>query len=231
MTSHADQQRNFYDHKFKKLSTPDMDQSIRTFYVKKLVDILKRQTDPARIVEVLEVGVGEGLLMQEMQKHFPRWRVQGIDISQKNIEIARAKGLNVKIGDANRLDLAQKFDLIYATAVLHHLEDVSAFFVSAARHLNPRGVLLIGAEPTYDAFIHFLYYKWRGVWDIEKGMLNIRPQVFKGELARDFSQVDFYRYGSPFVFWHPWLGRVWTGIGLTCLPWFNDLYIFARKTA
>lgn len=229
MSEHAEQQQEFYNKEFKKISSAKMDDNIRQFYFEKLQSILSKNIDTTQKISALEIGVGSGILMNQMKKEYDHWSFQGIDISEKNIEEAKQKGLDVFVADACKLDIETKYDLIYGTAVLHHLESPTKFFEAAAKRLNPGGVLLIGAEPVCYAWFYIWYHKMRGSWDIEKGMLNIVPKNIKQDLSRLFQFHHLYVHGNPFAYAIKPVGQMWNALQFSKIPGLNDIYIFARK--
>jgi 2-polyprenyl-3-methyl-5-hydroxy-6-metoxy-1,4-benzoquinol methylase len=74
---------------------------------------------------VLDVGCGNGSVAYDLSKKAKR--VVGIDISKKNIELARKKfsGKNLQfiLGDATKIKLPTNFDIIILSNVLEHIEE------------------------------------------------------------------------------------------------------------
>ncbi|MBF0484428.1 MAG: class I SAM-dependent methyltransferase [Candidatus Omnitrophica bacterium] len=225
----AQKQQHFYDTRFKKLATTEMEETLRDFYFQKLVAILSEHKPFLAGVTALEVGVGEGILMQKMMARFPQCQFSGIDISEKNIEKARAKGLTVSVGDADNLVMPQKYDLVFGTALLHHLDDIPGFFKSAAKLLKPGGALLFGAEPVFYEYFYILYHLLRGSWEIEKGMLKISVGAMQQALEPLYTNIRIYRHGNAFVYLSKSLGDIWNRYGLSRVPFLNDIYIYAEK--
>ena len=103
-------------------------------------------------VEILIVGCGTGSHPIDTAMRFPRARVLATDISRASLAYARRKtralGLtNVTYAQADILELAaleQRFDVIEAVGVLHHLADPEAGWRSLLPLLRPNGLMLIG---------------------------------------------------------------------------------------
>ncbi len=222
-------QKNFYDRQFKKLASKAMEFNIRNFYFEKLVSILEEHKKPKEGDKLLELGVGEGLLMHKMAHRFNGCEYKGIDISEKNVETAKSLGLDVEVDDASDLHISGKFDLIYGTAILHHLDNLEFFFDNLLKSLHSDGVILFGAEPVYYEFFYIIYHLLRGSWHAEKGMLNISVRRLCYILSKGYKNIKVYRHGNPFVYAFTTLGKIWNFTGLSKIPFLNDIYIYAEK--
>jgi SAM-dependent methyltransferase len=230
MTTQSEEQRVFYDKKFRRIASPGMEENIADFYVEQLRVILyEHQWHQAAGWNVLELGVGQGRLMSKMIQNFPDWVFKGVDISENNVQDAKKRGLDVYVDDANSLEKPGVFDMVYGTAILHHMESIPEFFSSVCRVLKSNGVLLIGAEPVFYEFFYILYHKCRGSWPIERGMMNISAGRIQKELMRDFKNIKIYRHGNPFVYFSKRLGRFWNAARFSRISFLNDIYIYAEK--
>lgn len=115
------------------------------------------------------IGSVEGKSLLHLQCHIGidtlSWallgaRVTGVDISPASVRAAEslAERMNIPasfvVGDVQRLELKQTFDLVYASiGVLCWIEDVGAWMRTAWRHLAPGGHLyLFDAHP----FVHLI---------------------------------------------------------------------------
>ena len=91
---------------------------------------------------VLDLGCGPAAVLE----HITPWSYLGVDPSEKYIETARQrfgdKGVFV-VGTADTIDMAQiadRFDLVLAIGVLHHIDDDQAErLVACARHALVKG--------------------------------------------------------------------------------------------
>jgi ubiquinone/menaquinone biosynthesis C-methylase UbiE len=220
-------QKEFYNHKFKTIATPEIEETIRSFYFQKISSILDPLvTSPKKF---LEIACGEGILMKKMNNHFLDSTFKGIDISEKNIAITKQRGFNAQVGDAQDINLNEKFDVIYGSAFLHHLENIDDCFESVSKHLNENGIILFGPEPVFYQFMYIIWHNLRRVWDIEKGMMNISETKIKMMLSKKYKNIKIYRHGNAFAYSFKYTGFIWNFLRFSRIPALNDIYIYAEK--
>lgn len=96
-----------------------------------------------RAQRVLDVGCLGGRFSLEIQKqHNEVW---GIEINEAAAEIARSRGIKVKVADVQKgipFD-SGVFDVVHAGEILEHIYDTKHFFTEAYRVLKPGGQLLL----------------------------------------------------------------------------------------
>jgi SAM-dependent methyltransferase len=96
----------------------------------------------ARPGRILEVGCGEGELAEQMARELDA-AVVAIDQSERMVELARARGVDARVGDVQALDFkGQTFDCAVAAWVLFHAQDVDRALAELARVLRPGGRLV-----------------------------------------------------------------------------------------
>jgi SAM-dependent methyltransferase len=117
---------------------------------------------PARM---LEVGCGMGELSERVARDLGV-SVTAVDFSERMVELSRARGVDVRLADAQDLPFADRsFELVVANWVLYHLPDVVRGIGELARVLTPDGTLIaasvgegnmeelwnmVGDSPTHD---------------------------------------------------------------------------------
>ena len=101
--------------------------------------------EPFKGVRVLDIGCGGGLLTEPMARLGAN--ITGIDASEKNISIAKARRTKTSMDidyRAGRIeDLTEKFDLILNMEVSEHVADPALFLGSCANLLNPGGIMVV----------------------------------------------------------------------------------------
>jgi ubiquinone/menaquinone biosynthesis C-methylase UbiE len=91
--------------------------------------------------DVLECGCGTGLILDRV-KEFAR-RAAGIDLSPGMLELAKARGLDVREGSVTALPFEDaSFDVTCSFKVLAHVPDIGKALSEMARVTKPGGVIL-----------------------------------------------------------------------------------------
>lgn len=93
----------------------------------------------AKPKRVADVGCGLGELGERIQRELGA-HVCAVDISERMVELARARGLDAQVADAERLPFADgDFDCVFAGWVLYHVPNVDRAIAECARILTPDG--------------------------------------------------------------------------------------------
>ena len=99
---------------------------------------------------ILDVGCGDGKITAEIAAKVPKGSVIGLDISPSMITFAKTAfpkqsfpNLHFFIKDAQQINYAEKFDLIFSFTALQWIQDHSAFLEGASHSLKPGGTLAI----------------------------------------------------------------------------------------
>jgi ubiquinone/menaquinone biosynthesis C-methylase UbiE len=91
---------------------------------------------------VLEVGPGPGEASERIARELGA-EVVAIDISERMVELARARGVDARVGDVQALDFDDgSFDCVLAAWVLFHVGDLDRGLSELARVLCPGGRLV-----------------------------------------------------------------------------------------
>lgn len=78
----------------------------------------------SNIKNVLDVGCGNGFLLEMIRKNFSNIKIKGIDIEKNLLKSCKNKGLNVKRGNILNIPFNDaSFDLIIAKDVIEHVKD------------------------------------------------------------------------------------------------------------
>jgi ubiquinone/menaquinone biosynthesis C-methylase UbiE len=117
------------------------------------LDELLDLTAPA---SVLDVGCGEGVLVQRWAQRMPDARLVGIDLQEPSIQAGweqhRAPNLEYRASAAEQLPFAEReFDLASAIEVLEHLPDPQRTLTEMARCAQRHLLVSVPREPLWRA--------------------------------------------------------------------------------
>lgn len=97
---------------------------------------------------ILDIGCGEGGLINSLKKKNKKTYFYGVDISSENInkckQSCNPKNSSFKVGKAEKLDFEDDyFDKIYCTEVLEHVGDIDKSMNEITRVLKKGGILTL----------------------------------------------------------------------------------------
>ncbi|XEC93428.1 class I SAM-dependent methyltransferase [Paenibacillus tarimensis] len=113
--------------------------------------------------DILDLGAGTGLLSSLLLQKYPEARLTLIDISEKMLQIAKARfkgNTNVKyiLDDYTKFNSNGKFDIIVSALSIHHLSDPDKreLYKNTFLNLKKNGVFInadqvLGHTPFFDA--------------------------------------------------------------------------------
>ena len=121
----------------------------RAFFVDLKSEVGQIKTWVPQASRILEIGCGEGAIIQRLAASYPGARVTGIDISDKTGRLFRGDRSCVEFVRTTAADYAVshrgEFDLVLICDVLHHVPwDQHASILSDARSMmKPGGVFIL----------------------------------------------------------------------------------------
>ena len=158
---------------------------------------------------ILDVGCGDGKVTAELACAVPKGSVTGIDASLEMIRFARKTfppgkypNLKFQVMDARRIRLAQRFDVVFSTSVLHWVDDHPAFLRGAASVLCPGGRLLVSCG---------------GKGNAQDVFLALRPELRHKRWSKFFRKLEkpyFFHAPGDYQKWLPKFGFAPRFIGL-----------------
>jgi 2-polyprenyl-3-methyl-5-hydroxy-6-metoxy-1,4-benzoquinol methylase len=96
---------------------------------------------PAAVPRLLDIGAGPGALIEEATRM--GFEAEGVDHCGPNVQAARDRGLNVRLGEAEELEDETTFDVITMMDIIEHVTDPLRLLSAAQRALKPRGELVV----------------------------------------------------------------------------------------
>jgi trans-aconitate methyltransferase len=106
-------------------------------YVPALGEAVFQLLNPRAGERILDVGCGEGSLTERLVAAGAT--VVGVDASEEMVAAARARGLDARMIDAERLPFEREFDAVFSNAALHWVRDHDAMLAGVRRALKPGG--------------------------------------------------------------------------------------------
>lgn len=96
-----------------------------SFYFAEMKVKLLQQFEKDNHYKVLDIGCGDGATALFMQQYFSQWKLDGVDISAKSIEVAQSRNLTAAsflVYDGKQIPFPDEcFDIIFIAGVLHHV--------------------------------------------------------------------------------------------------------------
>ncbi len=130
-----------------------------------------------KLDNVLEIGCGSGMIPRNHKELFNYYT--GIDVSKTAIEIAR-KNSEFKFiaGDFMKIDLQEKFDLIFSFAVINHVPNVNEFIEKIINHSNRYTYTYASHDQTIKHDEHkMIFAKNEGIFNTELSIEYIKKQL------------------------------------------------------
>lgn len=151
----------------------------------------------SRDKEILEIGIGTGRIAV---KTAPKCaRLYGIDISPKTIDRAKEKlsftdNVEFILDDYLEYNFSTKFDAIYSSLTLLHIENKQAFFNKVYADLKPNGRLVLSIDDdNQDDYLDMGKYKVRVYPDNPKDTKT-------GLLSANFKIIDIIQTEFAHIF-------------------------------
>lgn len=110
-----------------------------------LAALIAQSVHPLRPARVLEVGCGDGSLLDAIRQQWPDIETVGLELSPRAADVARARGHRVIVGKVDSVvDDAheRRFDLVFSSQVIEHTADPVAFLRSQSTCLTPSGAVV-----------------------------------------------------------------------------------------
>jgi 2-polyprenyl-3-methyl-5-hydroxy-6-metoxy-1,4-benzoquinol methylase len=111
----------------------------------------------------LDVGCGAGLAAIELARRYPAAQVEGVDVDEASIDLARANARDAGVGvrfhlrDASEPGLGGPYDLVTCFESLHHLARPVEALRELRSQLAPGGIVLVAEFRTDGDFGRFAH--------------------------------------------------------------------------
>jgi ubiquinone/menaquinone biosynthesis C-methylase UbiE len=98
---------------------------------------------------VLDLGCGDGLSAVYFSRYFPNWKIDGVDISERSIVVAKGRHIpntNFICSNAGHINFEDgAFDIVFTAGMLHHVPEIErpSIINEIYRLLKPGGRLYV----------------------------------------------------------------------------------------
>jgi 2-polyprenyl-3-methyl-5-hydroxy-6-metoxy-1,4-benzoquinol methylase len=126
---------------------------------------------------LLEVGSGRGAILEEYRDL--GWEVVGVEPGSRGVQLARAAGLDVRLGDLQSQEFpAHDFDAVVLNHVLEHIPDPRSALVELQRVLQPHGWLLVRVPNGASWEARVFRSHWTP-WELPRHLTHFSPSTLK----------------------------------------------------
>ena len=124
---------------------------------RKIAEAINARIELTTNMEVLDFGIGTGLLGFEIAKKVNK--VFGVDTSPKMLEKVALKNtpecsITTYCQDIIQMPLLMKFDGLVSSMTLHHIEDLEAYFTTIHKNIREGGFIAIADLESEDGTFH-----------------------------------------------------------------------------
>ncbi len=171
-------------------------------------------------VRIAEVGCGEGLAAITIARAYPNAEIDGYDLDDASIDVARKEAASAGVADRARFEvrdagdpaIAGDYDLVMAIEMLHDMPDPVGILRTMKRLAGDNGAVLVVDERAEDAFtapaseMERFFYAFSTLHCLAVSMQNggagtgtvIRPDTVRRYAAEaGFSTVDVLDVEHP----------------------------------
>jgi 2-polyprenyl-3-methyl-5-hydroxy-6-metoxy-1,4-benzoquinol methylase len=163
--------------------------------------------------KILDVGCGDGFHLELLKNYGDKnWSLEGIDIDERAVEMAKRRDLNVSLGTISDIETTREnfYDFAFTVQTIEHVEQPDAFLRAIKKVLKPGGKLVVVTDNTdsYDFRIfknsHWGGYHFPRHWNLfnRKNLAKLAEKVgFTTEkITTQVSPVNWvYSFHNRFV--------------------------------
>ncbi len=151
---------------------------------------------------ILDLGCGEGILLEKIVRRCPEKKVLGIDVMQENIKICKTNALPVEYGDLYNLTLTDNsVDTVFLIEVIEHLTQPQRALQEIHRILKPGGkVVILFPNDSVFAVARFVTLKFKE-WKYNPGHVRQWTHNDLQDVLREIGFLPKLQRSIPFFFW------------------------------
>jgi SAM-dependent methyltransferase len=137
-------------------------------------------------VRVADIGCGAGYSSIGIAQNYPNVQVDGFDLDQPSVELARANAIDANVADrvhfqvrdAGDRELSGRYDLVIALECIHDMSDPVSALSAMRRMVNDGGTVLVVDERVGETFmggdteVDWMMYGWSVLHCLPVGMAD-----------------------------------------------------------
>jgi len=184
---------------YEEISEDDLEESIQDHdYLRVQNEKLFSYIPPVNDLNVCEIGVGKGLLLQHLLKEKPK-KLVGVDISIPYLKTIKHMSENIElvVANAENIPYENEFDVIIAADIIEHVFNVGDFLYCVNRALKPGGCFIVKTPNNEDINI---YSRIRGCKYNFVHLRNFSKKTLKTVLMGAGFQVDKIIYDGFYAY-------------------------------
>ncbi len=110
---------------------------------------------------IMDIGAATGYFLDLARRL--GWKTGGVEISAYAAKIAGEKGHKIFLGSLEKLNIAEKYDVVTMWDVLEHLASPKEYLKSIYNILNPEGLLAINTVDRSSCWAKILGKRWQAI--------------------------------------------------------------------
>lgn len=179
---------------------------VSDFVYRRLAEIVAGFAGYRQTNRLLEIGFGSGAMLRAAAR--AGWGAEGVEISRTATEHARGQGFKVSCGDLSEAEYPSgHFDVVIASELLEHLNDLGQVVTETARILRPGGLLWATTPNIKGLSSRLLGLNWTAVSPDHLHLFS-QEGITSLLLSASFRRVRIDTRGvNPFELWQALLHR------------------------
>jgi len=196
-------------------------------------ELILNELDRIEFEYLLDVGCGDGRLLQELGEQYPRKTFCGVDISQSGIYMAKALNRHENVTyleeDITETSLRKDgFDVVTLVETLEHIppNEVHDFIKGIIQQMAQDGKLIL-TVPSKNKTVSDLHYQHFSVEQL-KYILSEAGLTIEG--VKFIERMDFIPQFLLKIFKRVWVYRAGTRIAGWCYEYYRDNLFVGEET-
>jgi len=130
-------------------------------------EYIRKIINEERISSIIDLGCGDGILIYELKREFPKIKITGIDISPRRIKGLKKRFPKEKFycRDVCNTKIKDKFNMVHCSQVIEHVENDRELISEMKKLLKKNGILVVSSVIKRSFAIYKYWNKGKFVLD------------------------------------------------------------------